>query len=33
MGRALLGRCEGDEVKVDRPKGRAVFAINAVRYR
>ena len=33
MGRALLGRSEGDEVSVDRPKGRAVFTVNAVRYR
>jgi transcription elongation factor GreB len=31
MGRALLGRAEGDEVTVVRPKGRAVFSIVRVR--
>ena len=33
MGRALLGRSEGDEVMVARPKGRALFTIASVRYR
>jgi transcription elongation factor GreB len=33
MGRALLGRAEGDEVAVVRPKGRATFTISSVRYR
>ena len=32
VGRALLGRAEGDEVTVARPKGRATFTIAAVRY-
>ena len=32
MGRALLGRSEGDEVIVPRPKGAASFTIEAVRY-
>jgi len=32
MGRALLGKSEGDEVTVSRPKGDAVFEIVAVRY-
>jgi transcription elongation factor GreB len=32
VGRALLGRCEGDEVVVRRPKGDAVFEILEVRY-
>lgn len=32
MGKALLGRAEGDEVAVVRPKGRAVFTVVAVRY-
>ena len=31
VGRALLGREEGDEVTVDRPKGRARFEIVRVR--
>jgi transcription elongation factor GreB len=33
MGVALLGRTDGDEVAVARPKGRAVFTIVGVRYR
>jgi transcription elongation factor GreB len=33
MGRALLGRSDGDEIGVVRPKGRAVFTIVGVRYR
>jgi transcription elongation factor GreB len=33
IGRALLGREEGDEVTVARPKGAAVFTIVGVRYR
>ena len=32
VGRALLGRHEGDEVTVPRPKGDATFTIEAVRY-
>jgi transcription elongation factor GreB len=32
MGRALLGRAEGDDVSVARPKGKAVFTITRVRY-
>ncbi len=32
IGRALLGRAEGDEVKVARPKGQVVLTIAAVRY-
>jgi transcription elongation factor GreB len=33
VGRALLGRAEGDEVTVTRPRGRARFTVVAVRYR
>ena len=33
LGRALLGKCRGDEVTVRRPKGDAVFEIPGVRYR
>jgi transcription elongation factor GreB len=33
LGRALLGKCHGDEVAVRRPKGDAVFEITGVRYR
>lgn len=33
MGKALLGRADGDEVAVARPKGKAVFTIVGVRYR
>jgi transcription elongation factor GreB len=33
VGRALLGREEGDEVVVRRPKGDAVYTILEVRYR
>ena len=32
LGRALLGKCCGDEVTVRRPKGDAVFEITGVRY-
>ena len=32
LGRALLGKCRGDEVMVRRPKGDAVFEITGVRY-
>jgi transcription elongation factor GreB len=32
LGRALLGRGEGDEVAVERPRGRATYTILAVRY-
>lgn len=32
VGRALLGRREGDEVVVSRPKGDAVFEVLEVRY-
>ncbi|HTE52744.1 MAG TPA: transcription elongation factor GreB [Kofleriaceae bacterium] len=33
MGKALLGRSDGDDVAVARPKGRAMFTIVGVRYR
>jgi transcription elongation factor GreB len=33
VGRALIGRREGDEVAIRRPKGEAVFEILEVRYR
>ncbi len=33
MARALLGRTEGDEVLVQRPKGEAAFTILDVQYR
>jgi len=33
VGRALLGREEGDEVAVRRPRGDAVYTILEVRYR
>jgi transcription elongation factor GreB len=33
VGRALLGREEGDEVAVRRPRGNAVYTILEVRYR
>jgi transcription elongation factor GreB len=33
VGRALIGRREGDEVTIRRPKGEAVFEILEVRYR
>ena len=33
LGSALLGKCAGDEVAVQRPKGDAVFEITGVRYR
>ena len=32
VGRALLGKREGDEVTVQRPKGDAVFEVVEVRY-
>ncbi|MEW5746268.1 MAG: transcription elongation factor GreB [Nitrospirota bacterium] len=32
VGKALIGRCEGDEVVVQRPKGRAVFTVVEIRY-
>lgn len=32
MGRALMGRGEGDEIVVQRPAGKAVFTILEVRY-
>ena len=32
LGRALLGRSEGDEVSVRRPRGEATLAIAAIRY-
>ena len=33
VGRALLGREEGDEVVVRRPRGNAVYTVLEVRYR
>ncbi len=33
LGRALLGRTDGDEITVVRPKGPALFTIVGVRYR
>jgi len=33
VGRALLGRTEGDEVVVRRPRGEAAFTVLEVRYR
>ena len=33
LGSALLGKCAGDEVAVQRPKGDALFEITGVRYR
>jgi transcription elongation factor GreB len=32
LGRALMGRGEGDEVTVRRPRGEAVIVIAAIRY-
>lgn len=32
LGRALLGREEGDEVVIDRPRGRTTFEVLAVSY-
>jgi transcription elongation GreA/GreB family factor len=32
LGRALLGRAEGDEVVVERPRGAATYLIKVVRY-
>jgi transcription elongation factor GreB len=32
LARALLGRSEGDEIAVDRPKGRVRYAVVAIRY-
>lgn len=33
MGRALMGKAEGDEIVVQRPAGKAVFTILEVSYR
>lgn len=33
VGKALLGKEEGDEVTVERPRGRASFTIMAISYR
>jgi transcription elongation factor GreB len=33
VARALLGKCEGDEVMVRRPKGEIFYTIVSVRYR
>jgi len=32
LGRALLGRREGDEIAVERPKGRVIFTVIGIRY-
>jgi transcription elongation factor GreB len=32
LGRALLGRSEGDEIRVERPKGRATLTVLGIRY-
>jgi transcription elongation GreA/GreB family factor len=32
LGRALLGKSEGDEVVVERPRGRAEYTVTAVRF-
>jgi transcription elongation factor GreB len=32
LGRALLGRSAGDEILVDRPKGRVTFTVVGIRY-
>jgi transcription elongation GreA/GreB family factor len=32
MGRALMGREEGDEVVLRRPKGPATYRVVAIRY-
>jgi len=32
LGRALLGRREGDEIAVERPKGRVTFTVIGIRY-
>ena len=32
LGRALLGRKEGDDCTVERPRGRAVFSVVSIRY-
>lgn len=32
LGRALLGKSEGDEVVVERPRGRAQYTVVAVRF-
>ena len=32
LGRALLGRREGDEITVERPKGRVTFTVIGIRY-
>lgn len=33
IGRALIGRCRGDEVRFETPRGTRVVLINAVHYR
>jgi transcription elongation factor GreB len=33
VGRALLGKEEGDDVVVDRPRGRATFTLMAISYK
>lgn len=33
IGRSLLGKAEGDEIRVQRPKGTATFTLVSVRYR
>ena len=32
LGRALLGRREGDDITVERPKGRVTFTVIGIRY-
>jgi transcription elongation factor GreB len=32
VGRALLGKSVGDEVRVERPRGRATYAVLSIRY-
>jgi transcription elongation factor GreB len=32
LGRALLGRREGDEIVVERPRGRVTFTVIGIRY-
>jgi transcription elongation GreA/GreB family factor len=32
LGRALLGRSPGDEITVERPKGRVTFTVIGIRY-
>jgi transcription elongation factor GreB len=33
VGRALIGKSEGDEVRVARPRGAATYSVTEVRYR